>query len=190
MGPVDAWKAAAQPCETLPSVATGHRRTGHLWAPTKANREAIRFWLDCLQIITVVAGVAALAGTFYFHSVEQDQHAREQLAAVKIDLERPYEEKKLALYLDAARVLAHLATTPDVDKAATEARFWELYWGELAFVESKDVETLMVKFCEQYFTQPGSCRSGYDNLPANAAALNLAREASKEIRDRWERIGQ
>jgi hypothetical protein len=35
------------------------------------------------------------------------------------------------VYLDAARVLAHLAATPDVDREKTEARFWELYWGSL-----------------------------------------------------------
>ena len=130
-----------------------------VWAPTKTNREAIRFWLDCLQIFTVVVGIFAVADTFYRYT--QDQKA--QVAAIKRELERPYLEKKLALYLDAARVLAHLANSPDVDRATTEARFWELYWGELAFVESrtedekenkdvgKSVESLMVNFCREFF---------------------------------------
>ena len=107
-----------------------------VWALTKTNREAIRFWLDCLQIFTVVVGILAVADTFYRYT--QDQKA--QVAAIKRELERPYQEKKLVLYLDAARVLAHLASSPDVDRLATEARFWELYWGELAFVESSTVE--------------------------------------------------
>ena len=82
-----------------------------VWAPTKANREAIKFWLDCLQIVTVVVGVVAVGGTFYFNSVaeraraaEQARREEDQLAAIKRELERPYQEKKLALYLDAARV--------------------------------------------------------------------------------------
>lgn len=71
-------------------------------APTKANREAIKFWLDCLQIITVVVGVVAVGGTFYFNSVaeraraaEQAKREEDQLAAIKRELERPYQEKKV-----------------------------------------------------------------------------------------------
>jgi hypothetical protein len=172
-----------------------------VWAPTKANREAIRFWLDCLQIVTVVAGVVAVGGTFYSNSMaeqarlnEQAQRDTEQLAAIKRELERPYQEKKLALYLDAARVLAHLAASPNVEKESTEARFWELYWGELAFVESRtideakdgppSVEKLMVQFCKQYFKE--RC----DKSESQAAAIKMATQASKEVRDLWEKIGQ
>jgi hypothetical protein len=39
---------------------------------------------------------------------------------------------------ETARVLAHLGSTPDVEKEKDEAQFWELYYGELPFVESKD----------------------------------------------------
>src|SRR5262245_55239660 len=167
-----------------------------VWAPTKANREAIRFWLDCLQIFTVVVGILAVAGTFYQYA--QDQKA--QVAAIKRDLERPYQEKKLALYLDAARVLARLANSPDddVERPSTEARFWELYWGELAFVESrtkdetmdgpKSVESLMVKFCHEFFgAQDMRCSSPNDKV---AAAIKTARRASKEVRKQWKKIGQ
>jgi hypothetical protein len=183
-----------------------------VWAPTKANREAIKFWLDCLQIVTVVVGVVAVGGTFYFNSVaeraraaEQARREEDQLAAIKRELERPYQEKKLALYLDAARVLAHLAASPTVDKERTEARFWELYLGELAFVESMTenetqggppaVESLMVDFCHKYF-EPGRCgksdeASGKEQTnPTENAAINMARQASKEIRKQWEQAGQ
>ena len=147
-----------------------------VWAPTKANREAIRFWLDCLQIVTILAGVAAFATTYVL-----------QLAAMKQELERPYQEKKLALYLDAARVLAHLAASPNWEQYSTEARFWELYWGELAFVELDKVESLMVKFCTKYF-DPARCYAS-DDL-SKTKALNMATKASKEVRKRWEKIGK
>ncbi len=138
----------------------------------------------------------------------QEQHAKEILAATKRELEAPYQEKKLALYLDAARVLAHLAATPDVDKEKTEGRFWELYWGELAFVKSQtknpngdtppSVEQLMVQFCHIYFqTDPRRCTSApgsggtvpQPTLIENAA-IEMAHQASKEIRDRAESIGK
>jgi hypothetical protein len=108
-------------------------------------------------VVTVIVGVITLVVTFR----EQEQHANDTLTATKIELEAPYQKKKLALYLDAARVLAHLAAAPNVDKEKMEARFWELYWGELAFVESQtknlngdtppSVEELMVRFCHAYF---------------------------------------
>ena len=115
-----------------------------VWAPSEQNRTAVKFWLDFLQVVTVIAGVSTAVATFVFHSIDQrtraadlERNSREQLTNVRRELQRPYEEKKLNLYLDAARVLAHLATSPSVDKENTEARFWELYWGELAFVESR-----------------------------------------------------
>ena len=120
-------------------------------APDPKTRSAIKFWLDCLQVLTVVGGIITAVVTFRNYKDEQtarateqatraeaeQQHAKETLSATKRELEAPYQERKLALYLDAARVLAHLAASPDVDKEKTEARFWELYWGELAFVESQ-----------------------------------------------------
>ena len=182
-----------------------------VWAPSEPNQNAVKFWLDCLQIVTVVAGVSTAVATFVYHSAdqrdraaEQARHTQEQLDNVQRELQRPYQEKKLNLYLDAARVLAHLATSPSVDKENTEARFWELYWGELAFVESRtideaagpnpSVERLMVQFCHQYFgserctsTGSGSPASGVKTRtnPGEAAAINLARGASREIRDDW-----
>jgi hypothetical protein len=78
----------------------------------------------------------------------------------------------------------------------TEARFWELYWGELAFVETQQVADLMVTFCLKHFASDESklakCRTrGSRDLHSpptlEAAAINMSQEASKEIRDRWEK---
>jgi hypothetical protein len=228
------------------------------WAPGREVRNEIKFWLDCLQVVTVAGAVLAAFITWSTYrdqqarqaseqrqrieaiardqeakaqaradledqrhreqqqrAIEQENRGKEQLAAMKRELQRPYQEKKLALYLDAARVVAHLSSSPDVNKEATEARFWELYWGELAFVESRSdqerpggtpsVERLMVEFCHQYFT-PIRCVKGAslgpDNsdplagavktksAPGETGALELARNASKEIRDEWERLGR
>jgi len=108
-----------------------------------------------------------------------------------------------------------VAATPDIDKEATEARFWELYWGELAFVESTvseeerggpkpSVERLMVEFCHHYFS-PERCvkggsqgpdpnaKSGFVKLlgaPGETEAIDLARHASEEIRHEWEKLGK
>jgi hypothetical protein len=47
-------------------------------------------------------------------------------------------------YAEAARVCARIASAHDGADAV--ARFWELYWGELALVENREVEAEMVRF--------------------------------------------
>ena len=175
--------------------------------PDEPTRIAVKFWLDCLQALTVVAGIIVATSTVLYHHRQQAQY----LAATTRELQQPYEEKKLALYLDASRVAAHLAATPDLDREKNEARFWELYWGELAFVESRktdeanggptpSVETLMIDFCHTYFSPSSRChtKTAVDEHPVEKdstntrekAAIDLAHQASKEIRMRWEELGK
>jgi hypothetical protein len=106
--------------------------------PRAGTREHWEFVFKAVQSVAVVIGVLWAAYTFW------DTRNRE--------LRKPYEEKKLAFYTDAARVLAHLAAAPDSSsKAETETQFWELFWGELPFVESNDIKQLMERFCNNHF---------------------------------------
>src|SRR5262245_14722465 len=112
--------------------------------------------------------------------------ASQQRDAIRRELRKPYDEKQLSLYLDAARVLAHLSATPDYEPEKTQARFWELYWGELAFVESGHVASLMVAFCKKNF-ELEKCNTPRPLEPLEAstlqgAAISMSHEASKEIR--------
>ena len=177
-----------------------------LLAPTAEMREITKFWLDCLQVIVVIIAVFTAIHTYRNDiddkrsKADQDRKAAaDQLDTVKRELQRPYQEKQLSIYVDATRVVAHLAASPTVDKEANEARFWELYWGDLAFVESPAVEGLMVTFCHAYFDDPARCETAIPNpdevakhraLRKENIAIDLAREASKEIAERWAQIGQ
>jgi hypothetical protein len=165
--------------------------------PSEATQNAVKFWLQVVQVTTVVAAVVGAAVTV----IKYQEDAIRANEAVARELRRPYAERKLTLYLEAARVVAHLSATPDFEKEKTEARFWELYYGELAFVESKTaneariaedgrlgpspaIEHLMVAFCEAKF---GNGCHGDDKSGAEAArqALALAAQASAEIRSDW-----
>ncbi|MGH6925186.1 MAG: hypothetical protein ACRED5_15750 [Propylenella sp.] len=160
--------------------------------PGPETRENVRFVSDVLQAFAIIFTIVWAATTFRHQVLTEAEATRRELS-------RPYAEKQLDLYLDAARVVAHLAAAaPDSpDRAATETRFWELYWGELAFVESRtrdeaaggppSVERLMVEFCNQHFA-PQKCNSSAG--PGLPAAINLARQASDEVRRRWEDIGR
>lgn len=63
----------------------------------------------------------------------------------RIEATRPFLEKQLALYSEATCVCARIASSETPDGASV-ARFWELYWGELALVENRDVESAMVDY--------------------------------------------
>jgi hypothetical protein len=149
------------------------------WPGAKAQQH-VKFVSDVLQSIAIIFTILWAAYTFY------DQ-VRQQNAATVRELRRPYDEKQLDLYLDAARTVAHLAVIPPGSDQAVEARFWELYWGELALVESRapdpnSIEARMVGFCVQYFGTE-RCHSAGD--AKRKAAICLAHLASDEIRDRW-----
>ena len=159
-----------------------------MWGPKKETREAVKFWLDCLQVISILGGIAILWFTIYKYQHDE----RAQLEAVARDLSKPYEEKRLNLYLEAAKVLAHLAATPQVDQDVTIARFWELYWGELAFVESSQVEGAMVSFCNAAFsagcTTSSEAKGAFNPSPRlEALAIDFAHLAQSEIRSLWTR---
>lgn len=121
-------------------------------------------------VLAFVAVLGFLWGVFkYLDAREQEvlrnesqekQHAETR----RIEATRPYLERQLKLYTEATQVAARIATTDkdnangDVDDAVLDdplgpstpkdakARFWQLYWGELALVEDKRVESAMKNY--------------------------------------------
>ncbi len=108
--------------------------------------------------------------------------------------ERQFKEKfweqQLNLYLEASKAAATLATIPKIeedpikklerDKAQT--RFWQLYYGELALIEDKDVEQAMIEF--------GNCLRQYeiDNCDPHelrGKSLKLASMCRQSIGKSW-----
>jgi hypothetical protein len=138
--------------------------------PSARRRVQIAFYAQLLQAAAIVLG-----GGWALWSYGRQ-------------LEAPYDEKQLNLYLEAAKVVADLAKLPPgQDKVEAEQRFWELYWGELSFVESraedagsKSIETRMVRFCSAYF---GKEKCKPDSL--SECAIYLSHKASDEIQAHW-----
>jgi hypothetical protein len=144
---------------------------------TGMNEDQKRLWdfrLDVIKTIALIVGGLWVVITF---SVDQAH----KMAAAQRELLKPYYEKKMALYLEASQVAAHLATN-GADNAKWRDRFFELYWGELGFVESqyrpnestKSVEELMVAACT-------SLKLGECHFPAASSALDLSRHAHTEM---------
>jgi hypothetical protein len=107
-----------------------------------------------LKLLSPLLAVAAFFwGIYTYRDTAQQQLAREEAEAQRtaetrrIEATRPYLDKQLALYTEATKVTATIATSADseeIEKATK--RFRELYGGELALVERSDVARAMIAF--------------------------------------------
>jgi len=150
--------------------------------PSKETREVVKLWLDATQVITIVAAIVGAVFTYIWH---YDTRLRET--------RKPWEEKKLAFYTEAARVLARLSVpgNPSDQQEAT-AQFWELYWGELPFVQSRgpgSVAEAMNDFCKKKFgddrcsLKPDDKAAPTGSLPFYA--ITMSQRGSDEIKTDW-----
>ena len=148
-----------------------------IWMPQAKTRQAVKFWLDSLQVLTVVGSIFAIAIAYISYRSSREA-----------ELKRPFNEKQLELYAEATRVAAHIATNATLDKE-TETRFWELYWGQLPFVELPNVAKAMNEFCLSAFQNHDKCskdigeKTGLTIQEINA--VKLSNTASTEIQNKW-----
>ncbi len=102
-----------------------------------------------------------------------------EIENARVEAARPFLERQLALYTDASRVAAVLATSEDTaERTAAAKRFWELYWGELALVEDKRVEKAMVDFGR-------GLRSDAGRQLLQQMSLALAKACRDSLADSW-----
>jgi hypothetical protein len=122
-----------------------------------------------LPVLTVVGGALWGLFTYLDHAKEaaKTQAASEQNLAIErksqseqesrtrlIEVQKPFLDKQLALYLEASQVVGRLVakdlydpTNPPEDVWKVDLdRFEELYWSELTMVEHTEVATAMVGF--------------------------------------------
>jgi hypothetical protein len=143
-----------------------------------------------LPVLTVVAGGLWGLFTYIDHQKEvqrQSTAESERNAATRrIEAQKPFLEKQLALYFEAAQVAGKLVTldVKSSDWQSAEQRFWALYWSELSMVEHKIVEQMMVQFgtaLKAYKSEQSSAtKSAIDS-----AALDLAHAIRAGIEEAW-----
>ncbi len=142
----------------------------------QAAGDSIERWFKIGSIAVAVATFAF--GVVQYAAAERDK-ARADIAMAK----RPYLDRQLALYADATRSAAIIASSrdPAAVAKATE-RFGQLYWGELAMVEDHDVEEAMVKFQSALSQNAEQWQLGQCSLRlAHAVRESLARSWGTEI---------
>jgi hypothetical protein len=132
--------------------------------------ENLESWIKILSISG--AAIAFGWGVFQFLSVQQLQTETRRIEAT-----RPFLDRQLKLYTEATQAAATLATSKkEAELTTAKARFWALYWGELALVEDKRVEAAMVKFGEALTNGSGDLK---------VLSLDLAHACRESLAESW-----
>lgn len=130
---------------------------------------------DWINVLSLLGAVVAFAwGIVQFIASERAQSETRRIEATK-----PFLERQLRLYTEATQAAATLATSgiqQEVDAAT--ARFWSLYWGELALVEDARVEAAMVQFGR-------ALDVGESNARLQQASLALAHACRDSLAESW-----
>lgn len=103
-------------------------------------------------IITPIIAVITVLFGIYQYTDSQQKSIEKEYQLKRLDRQEQAFEEKAALYKETRQILSFLSTNDEFESALFESKenwFWELYWGDLAAVESKEIESLMVRFGRQ-----------------------------------------
>lgn len=126
-------------------------------------------------VVAAIAAMSTLLGVAW--QWRQAQVAR--FNSAEFEARQPFLTRQLELYSEAAKVVVKIATSRDEGERETlEDRFWELYWGELALVEDRDVEAAMVAFGE-------ALKSDEPQGRLQSLSLDLARAIRTSLDRSW-----
>ena len=154
-----------------------------------------------LPAMTAIIGGLWVVVTYLDHEREIQNEAirRDNIAANtgRVESQRPFLEKQLALYFETAQVAGKLVvlTPDDMGWDDAERRFWMLYWSELSMVEDRIVEEAMVAFSKTLYDYTAVRKMMKEhNHPfveiehkrsLNGASLELAHAIRKSIESAW-----
>jgi hypothetical protein len=100
--------------------------------------------LSTESIAKLVTSAVAVGG-LVFTGITFVGTQRREAETRHLQAREPFLRQQLALYSEATRVAARIANPDGEQTEVDRRRFWELYWGELALVEDRQVEAAMVQ---------------------------------------------
>lgn len=128
-----------------------------------------------IKSVTPLLAIATFAWGIYQYSNNQKGLSETR----RIEATKPFLDRQLALYTAATQAAATIATSssaPDIESAM--ARFWSLYWGELALVEDREVEGRMKAFGD-------ALARGDEQGQLQSLSLRLAHACRNSIGRSW-----
>jgi type II secretory pathway pseudopilin PulG len=152
--------------------------------------------IKIFPILVAIAGGLWTVQT-YFANLEQTSR-QEQAAQEKeqhsqlLQAQQPFLEHRWKAYIETSAVVGQLVALDTSEPAWQDARrrFWELYWSELAMVETPTVASAMVDFGRQLTSvtsalngDQAALKNGVGRL--NAAAIAVAHALRDSIQVSW-----
>jgi hypothetical protein len=147
----------------------------------------IQAWLP---VLTVVGGALWGLFTYLGHQSEVQRQSKadtdRDATTRRIEAQKPFLEKQLALYFETAQIAGKLVTldAKSSEWGEAELRFWALYWSELSMVEHHQVEEAMAQFgdgLKAYKAEQNESTKG----TIDSKALDLAHAIRSGIEEAW-----
>ena len=146
-------------------------------------------------VIKVVGPLLVLAGLIFgviqFQvTAKLDREALETqylqtLVEAQREAKKPFYEQQLALYLEATNVTSRISVPlSEIDKRAAIVRFWQLYWGQLALVESPEVARAMVAF--KNVLEDTTLTDKDRTTQLKSKTIDLAHKCRDSLKESWD----
>jgi hypothetical protein len=137
-----------------------------------------------IQLLAII-GSAMWALYQYLDSAERQ--AQQLASARRIEAQKPFLEKQLGLYFEAAEVAGKLSAWKLNNKqsVANEDRFWQLYWSDLALVGTEEVRDAMGAVGMALHSYKESPENERVHAELDDAIFDLAREIRMAIERGW-----
>jgi hypothetical protein len=140
-----------------------------------------------IQLLAII-GSAMWALYQYLDSAERQ--AQQLASARRIEAQKPFLEKQLGLYFEAAEVAGKLSAWKVADKrwVGNEARFWQLYWSDLAVVATEEVQHAMDAVGTALHAYKAAPNDEQAHAELDNAIYDLAHKIRKGIESSWSAI--
>jgi hypothetical protein len=175
-------------------------RPAPMHVPVIPKEGTMEKYIDTLikifPILVAVAGGLWTLNTYFDNQrqasqLEQAARVREERSQL-LQAQQPFLEHRWKAYIETSSVAGALVVLDTADPSWVNARrrFWELYWSELAMVETPDVATAMVNFAGKLTAVDAALGKdqtvlGDARRQLNTSALVLARTLKESIQSSW-----
>ena len=139
-------------------------------------------------ITPIIAVITVLVGIYQYTDAQKQSLEREYELKRLERQEKRFEEKS-ALYKETRQLLSFLSTNDSKTSDIYETKknkFWELYWGDLASVETHPIESLMVQFgnkLDQIKNEKDEAKINSIKNELQQISLSFAHQTKKELNE-------
>lgn len=141
-----------------------------------------------MVVVVALVGIGGFLIDGYFAREEEKLAVKQQIEAEKEARKIRFWAEQFSLYQEATEAAATLATARNQDDLeAARAKFWALYWGKIAMVETNAVAKAMAEFGEKLAGIEERQEKGEnpDLSILRGPSLELARCARKSLQSTW-----